>query len=120
MNFKKLNAMITLFTQENKISREEFCKSVGITPQGFGRMLSRGTIKIDTLERISEKLNISPSAFFNEIGFHHDSDEKKNTDSVIYDVNLLYNQIEHLKNELKLKDELIETYHSLISNQKKK
>lgn len=122
MNFKKLESMIKVYLQERKISKKDFCKSIGVTTQGFGKMIKTQNVKIETLEKMSKEFGVSPSVFFNNgeksIGFLTDNDENAvENNRELIKINEL---IERLKNELKLKDDLIETYHSLISTRKEK
>jgi transcriptional regulator with XRE-family HTH domain len=60
MNYKKmLNLM-----RSKKVGRKEMAEFLEVTPYGFDRMISKNTLKVGTLERIAERLEVDPSFFF--------------------------------------------------------
>lgn len=52
--------------KEKGIKIKDFCKEIGITEQGFAKIIRTNSTKIDTLELISAKLGIPVSEFFAE------------------------------------------------------
>lgn len=109
MDYDKLEIAINGHIKEKEISKEKFCKSIGITPQGLGKMINNQSFKVEILEKIADKLQISPSMFltYREIYTNNGITLKSLQEHII-----------KLQKELRLKDELLETYHRLISERK--
>lgn len=58
--------------KERNIKIKDFCDEIGVTEQGFARLIKNNSTKIETLELIAERLNFPVAAFFekrgNEVG----------------------------------------------------
>ncbi len=58
--------LIKVLARRKDISIKELADDLGITQQAMSLMMRTGSTKIDTLERIAEKLGVSPSVFFED------------------------------------------------------
>jgi hypothetical protein len=104
--------MIKKHLDESKISQEAFCYSIGITPQGLGDMYRFKRMKVENLESIAKELKVSPCIFlekdsdYKQIEHHTFVGETK-IEYQSTDLKKLNEKLEHLENELRLKDELM-------------
>jgi DNA-binding Xre family transcriptional regulator len=119
MNYKKLEDMIDEYIKKEHLTRPKFCHSIGITNQALNRMMRLKAFKLETMERIADKLNVSPCIFFDEKKMLMYAENNNIDNQIVNENNSYYIEINRLKNEIKLKDNLIESYHLLISNRKK-
>lgn len=58
--------LIKALAMEKNISMDALAKELGITPQALSKLMRLNSTKIDTLERIAEKLKVSPCVFFGD------------------------------------------------------
>ncbi len=58
--------IIKTLLKEQNISIRDFAKEIGITEQGLQKLIRENSTKVETLELIAKKLNVSISAFFPE------------------------------------------------------
>jgi len=93
--------LIRQLCDEKKITLKELSETVGISQHGLQNILKTGSTKIDTLEKISEVLEVHPKVFFDTKG------EKK-------DENLVKLEIENSKliSRLKELEEIIDAYRN--------
>jgi Helix-turn-helix. len=56
--------LIKILAREKNISLDNLAKELNITPQGMAKLIRLNSTRIDTLERIAEKLKVSPCVFF--------------------------------------------------------
>jgi transcriptional regulator with XRE-family HTH domain len=56
--------LIKTLCQKKGLTLEALAEDVGMSRTGLNTSLKNGTLKVDTLEKISKKLNVSPSHFF--------------------------------------------------------
>ena len=59
-------SIIKPLLKERKIKIKEFCDELGLTEQGFAKLIRANSTKIETLELIAQKLNVPVSTFFTE------------------------------------------------------
>lgn len=121
MNYSKLKGLI----ESNNFTIRKFCAKVGITESGYYRMIENRSMKIDTLEKMSEILQVPLSVFFEEgtaapganqtiTGGHSinqgnisNSKIEINLEKCIDQVHHLEEQVLSLKQVVSLKDEII-------------
>ena len=119
MNFEKLKTAINDYTHKAKISKEVFCQRIGITPQGLDKMIKEKVMKVENLEALSKELRISPCTFFDDykqIELSPGNVSEPGNDYTPNKCKELNDKLQRLENELRLKDDLIKTYHQLISS----
>ncbi len=56
--------LIKSLLKERSISIRDFSKELGMTEQGLQKLIRENSTKVDTLELIANKLNVSTSIFF--------------------------------------------------------
>ena len=56
--------LIKILARERCIPLDELAKELEITPQALSKIIRLNSTKIETLERIAEKLKVSPCVFF--------------------------------------------------------
>lgn len=66
---------ITEILNKKNIPIGEFAQSIGMTYQGLNKIIRENSTKIDTLELIAQKLDVSVSTFFNETPVENQSEE---------------------------------------------
>ena len=59
-------SIIKPLLKERGIKIKEFCDELGLTEQGFAKLIRANSTKIETLELIAQKLNVPVSTFFTE------------------------------------------------------
>lgn len=117
MNYNKLKDEIKL----KKISIRQLCIKIGISEQGYYKMIGNKTMTVKNLESICELLKVSPCEFFNDSPYYRESilslasvsenkEEYKTANKA---------EIESLTKELKIKDEMIELYRKLSEQTKR-
>ncbi|MDR1225817.1 MAG: helix-turn-helix transcriptional regulator [Prevotellaceae bacterium] len=62
MNYSKIRLEI----EKQKMTVKNFCQKVGISEQGFSKMLDNQSIKIEILEKMSDVLGVPISYWFEE------------------------------------------------------
>jgi transcriptional regulator with XRE-family HTH domain len=119
MDFKRLKSIIEKLCNERNISQVALCARIGITPQGLSEMYKKERMKVVNLEAIAKVLEVSPCLFFNnyeQTGLHPGNVSEPGNEYTPNKCKELNDKLQRLENELRLKDELIRTYHQLISN----
>jgi len=99
---KNIDLKIKKLLESKEISASRFCKKIGVTESGYTYMIKNESMKLKTLYKISEVLQVPVSYFFDE-------SEVSNVGSGP-DVSLqvLKKENEGLKKEIELKNEIIE------------
>jgi transcriptional regulator with XRE-family HTH domain len=64
MNYSKIKTELEL----RNITIKDFCREVDITEQGLHQMIRNSSMKIDVLERISQRLDVPVSYWFDDKG----------------------------------------------------
>lgn len=59
-------SIIKPLLKERGIKIKDFCDELGLTEQGFAKLIRANSTKIETLELIAQKLNVPISTFFTE------------------------------------------------------
>ena len=59
-------SIIKPLLKERGIKIKDFCDELGLTEQGFAKLIRANSTKIETLELIEQKLNVPISTFFTE------------------------------------------------------
>jgi transcriptional regulator with XRE-family HTH domain len=59
-------SIIKPLLKERGIKIKDFCDQLGLTEQGFAKLIRANSTKIETLELIAQKLNVPISTFFTE------------------------------------------------------
>lgn len=59
-------SIIKPLLKERGIKIKDFCDDLGLTEQGFAKLIRANSTKIETLELIAQKLNVPVSIFFTE------------------------------------------------------
>lgn len=59
-------SIIKPLLKERGIKIKDFCDELGLTEQGFAKLIRANSTKIETLELIAKKLNVPISTFFTE------------------------------------------------------
>lgn len=108
MNYNKLEKLRKI----RKLTIDELSVKIGMSKNGLSIALRGKNIKVETLERLSKALDVSPKIFF-------DYEETENLD-IAHEPGALYKnsdyehkyielskENEHLKEVIKLKDEII-------------
>jgi transcriptional regulator with XRE-family HTH domain len=117
MNYTKLEKLINDYSYKNNLSRVDFCGKINITPQGLNKMFKEKSTKVETLEKIAKIIGVSPCELLEE-SYNVQTKETMavNEQSSLYETDLktLNEKLQRFCTELKLKDELINTYHQLI------
>lgn len=57
-------SLIKTFVLDKGITLKEFAQQLGMSEQGFHRILKENSTSIDTLEKIAQMLGVHPSVFF--------------------------------------------------------
>lgn len=63
--------------KEKNISIRDFSKELGITEQGLQKLIRENSTKVETLELIAQKLNVSISVFFDEVHCEEKSEKER-------------------------------------------
>jgi DNA-binding Xre family transcriptional regulator len=61
---------IKLLLAEKNITLRDLAGSVGMTEQGLHKLIKENSTKVDTLEKIANRLDVSVSVFFDETEAH--------------------------------------------------
>ena len=109
MDFNKLEHIRKL----KKLSQEELAKSIGMTKNGYYLAIKNGDLKVSTLEKIAEELDVKINVFF--------EDEKEPAASyntkggrVNISMNECQRECEQLRKEnSELKSRIIELYEQI-------
>lgn len=64
-------SIIRTLLKDRGIKVKDFCEDLGLTEQGFAKLIRANSTKIETLELIANKLNVPIATFFEEA---HDAD----------------------------------------------
>lgn len=86
-NLQKIKELI----KQNNFTIRDFAAEIGMTEQGLQKLIRENSTKVDTLELIAEKLNVSVSIFF-------DSDSHPNYS----DVDVIKSQQETINRQSKI------------------
>lgn len=62
-NLQKIKQLL----REKNISIRDFAKDIGITEQALQLLIRKNSTKIETLELIAQKLNVSITIFFEDV-----------------------------------------------------
>lgn len=62
MNYSRIKRI----AEQKKISLKDLCRNIHISEPGFYKMLNKNEMKISTLEKICQVLNVPISIFFDE------------------------------------------------------
>ena len=62
----KIGEKIKTYLKEKKIEQKHLAAMIGISPASLGRSLNSNSIKIDTVEKISEALKLDITYWFKE------------------------------------------------------
>jgi hypothetical protein len=123
MNFNKLEITVKDYLKnKDVIEKATFYSNIGVTYQGLRDMYKFKRMMVKTLEAIAKELGVSPCIFL-ENGLNY-------TKTELHPANVsepgngytpnkckeLNDKLQRLENELRLKDDLIKTYHQLISS----
>jgi predicted transcriptional regulator len=54
MDYNKLEKIINDYSHKNELSKADFCKRIGITPQGLYKIFKEKSTKVETLENIAK------------------------------------------------------------------
>ena len=118
MNYERIKVL----SEKKSIALKDIAYKIGVTEAGFHKMLTNKTMKIETLEKISEILEVPVSYFFDEgtlsivqtgsvsncvNGVNHGTVHFSSIKEAEKEVEYLKKENEHLKNQLKDKDKLI-------------
>lgn len=93
--------------KERKVSIRDFANELGMTEQALQLLIRKNSTKIETLELIAQKLNISVSMFFEE-----EVESKNNKSQIPYE--FVESLIEERKRHDEMNAELIRQNGSLI------
>lgn len=63
--------------KERNISIRDFSKELGITEQGLQKLIRENSTKVETLELIAQKLNVSISVFFDDFSCDKKSEKER-------------------------------------------
>lgn len=102
--------------REIEKTREELVKYVGVSAYGLTKMLRRGTFKTTYMTKIAQFLNVTMSFF----GSEYNSGSKNTDAGKPLPEAPTSTEVEHLKEMLKLKDELLKAKEELIATLKEK
>jgi len=86
----KISEKIEKLREQHNLSMRQFAHRIGMTDSGYGIMIKKNTVKVDTLEKISQAFNVQMAYFFED--YH----EKKSEGSGEY-IDQLLARIEDLK-----------------------
>jgi|GEM_PF-3401800 transcriptional regulator with XRE-family HTH domain len=122
MNYNKLEEEIKL----NKISITKLAEKLNITYRALRRKLNLKILSVAELEIISKELNKPITYWFDDVGYislgshnHINGNNNKVEIQLKSDVEKLQNEIDNLKIQIKLKDELIELLREQVKMLKK-
>jgi len=104
------NNIIESLIVERNLSQTKVAKTIGMSREGFGRMLKSKTMKVSTLESIAEVLNVPTTHFFEE---HSPKKNEFSEQSGIYKSEIPISHTE-LLNQLKVKDGQIAFLQKLL------
>lgn len=100
-----------------KLTIPQLAQKIGLTKRGLYSSIENSSMKVETLEKIAEVLNVSISVFFQEGNLLEETSRlnEKNTQmkEQLVDLN---KELEKLKKDLESKNELILTQEKIISN----
>lgn len=69
--------VIKQLLKERNISIRDFSKELGITEQGLQKLIRENSTKVETLELIAQKLNVSISVFFDDFSCDKKSEKER-------------------------------------------
>ena len=90
------NSVIEKLIEEKNLSQTKVAERIGMSREGFGRMLKGKTMKVSTLDKIAKVLNVPITYFFKEEPYA----ENETVSSTIEDSKTLYNTNLKQKNML--------------------
>lgn len=91
---------------ERKMTMRELASDIGITEQGLHKLMKENSTKVDTLEKIAEKLNVPVTVFFGDESVP--LNRKKDLSETQYLHQLIQNNTILAETNKKLVDRLLE------------
>lgn len=89
--------VIKQLLKERNITIRDFSKELGITEQGLQKLIRENSTKVETLELIAQKLNVSISIFFD----NYSCEEKPEKERLLSIIESQQRTIEVLANKKK-------------------
>lgn len=91
---------------QKKISLRQIAKDIRMTPSGFHRSLESGTLKVSTVCRISDVLDVEPYVFFVDFDVFFRKNKLAKRDHLMEHmqdhINSLHKEIDELKEQIKI------------------
>lgn len=73
--------IIKKLIKDKNLTIREVASDIGMTEQGFQKLIRENSTKVETLEAIAKRLNVSVSIFFNEV--QNDNKEPLNQSNLV-------------------------------------
>ena len=110
--------LIKDIAEQKNIPLATIASELGITPQALSKLMRNNSTKIDTLEKIAKILKVSVCCFFKDDGgIMVGHNLVGNNDKISGDISIGNNmamELEAMKRELELKNQIIEEKERLI------
>ena len=112
--------LIKDIAEQKNIPLSTIASELGITPQALSKLMRNNSTKIDTLEKIARILKVSVCCFFkDDVGIMIGHNLVGNNDKISGDISIGNNmalelELEAMKKELELKNQIIEEKERLI------